>query len=63
MKITPDPTLTVMDFTPKDKLYRVTVGDEKVIDFGASSGWTITKVSVTEDYSTLMLTVEKGEDR
>lgn len=62
MNVTPDPVLTVMDFTPEDKLYRVVVRGEKVIDFGASSGWTITKVSVTRDRRTLVLTVEKGEE-
>lgn len=63
MKVTPDPVLTVMDFTPEDKLYRVEVRGEKIIDFGASSGWTITKVSVTKDRRALVLTVEKrGEE-
>lgn len=62
MKVTPDPMLTVMKFTPEDKLYRVHVGDEKVIDFGASSGWVITNVGVTRDYRALTLTVEKREE-
>lgn len=63
MKMTPDPVLTVMEYTPEDKLYRVEVRGEKVIDFGASSGWNITKVSVTRDRRALMLTVEKeGEE-
>lgn len=62
MKVTPDPVLTVMDFTPEDKLYRVEVRGEKVIDFSASSGWNITKVSVTRDRRALVLTVEKGEE-
>lgn len=62
MKVTPDPVLTVMDFTPEDKMYRVEVRGEKVIDFSASSGWNITKVSVTRDRRALVLTVEKGEE-
>ena len=63
MKITPDPVLTVVEYTPEDKIYRVAVRNEKVIDFSASSGWTITKVSVTRDRRALALTVEKGEER
>lgn len=62
MKITPDPVLTVMEYTPEDKIYRVVVRGEKVVDFGASNGWTITKVSVTKDRRALVLTVEKGEE-
>ena len=62
MKITPNPTLTVMKFTPEDKLYRVHVGDEKVIDFSASSRWIITNVGITKDYRELTLTVEKREE-
>lgn len=61
MKITPNPVWTVMKFTPEDKLYRVHVGDEKVIDFSASNGWVITDVGVTKDYRALTLTVEKCE--
>lgn len=59
MKITFDPALSVMDFTPEDKLYRVEVQGEKVIDFGVSSGWTVIKAGITKDYHTLILTVEK----
>lgn len=62
MKITPDPVWTVMDFTQADKLYQVEVQGKKVIDFGASSGWVITKVGITKDYHTLTLTVQKVED-
>lgn len=62
MKVIPDPVLTVLEFTPEDKIYRVEVRGEKVVDFSASSGWTITKVSVTRDRRALVLTVEKGEE-
>ncbi len=31
-------------------------------DFSASSEWTITKVSMTKDCRTLVITVEKGEE-
>lgn len=61
MKVTYGPVLTVIDFTAEDKLYRVEVRGEKVIDFSASSGWTITKVSVTRDRRALVLTMV-GED-
>lgn len=61
MKITYGPVLDVVDLTPEDKVYRVELQDEKVIDFSASSGWTITKVSMTKDRRTLVLTVEKME--
>lgn len=62
MNVTYDSVLTVIDSTPEDKIYRVEVLGEKVIDFSASVGWTITKVSVTKDCRTLVLTVEKGEE-
>lgn len=62
MKITPDPVLTVMDFTPEDKIIRVEVRGEKVIDFTMSKEWNITKVSVTRDCRALVLTVEKEEE-
>lgn len=62
MKITYGPILDVIDLTPEDKTYRVEVQDEKVIDFSASSGWTITKVSMAKDRRTLVITVEKEEN-
>ena len=62
MKITYGPVLDVWDLTPEDKVNRVELQDEKVIDFSASSGWTITKVSMTKDRRTLVLTVKKGEE-
>lgn len=62
MEIIPDPALTTVEFNKEDKIYRVAVRDEKVIDFSASSGWTITKVSVTRDCRAMVLTVEKGAD-
>lgn len=62
MKITYGPVLDVIGLTPEDKTYRVEVQDEKVIDFSASSEWTITKVSMTKDRRTLVITVEKEEN-
>lgn len=62
MNITPKPTLTMIDFTPEDHLYRVEVDSEKVVDFSASRGWIITNVSITNDHNVLTLTVEKGEN-
>ena len=62
MKITYGPVLDVIDLTPEDKAYRVEVQDEKVIDFSASSGWTITKVSMAKDRRALVITVEKGDE-
>ena len=62
MKIKYGPSLLdVIDFTLEDKVYRVEVQDEKVIDFSASSGWTITKVSMAKDRRTLVIMVEKEE--
>lgn len=61
MNITPKPILTMIDFTPEDHLYRVEVGSKTVVDFSASRGWIITKVSITNDHNVLTLTVERGE--
>ena len=62
MKVIPDPVLTVLEYTPEDKIYRVEVQGEKVIDFGMSNEWSITKVSVTRDRRAMVLTVEKGAE-
>lgn len=62
MKITYGPVLDVIDLTPEDRVYRVELQDEKVIDFSASSGWTITKVSMAKDRHTLVITVKKEEN-
>lgn len=61
MKVTPDPTLTVLKYTQEDKINRVEVQGEKVIDFRMSQNWYITRVIVTKDRSMMVLTVEKGE--
>ncbi len=60
MNITPKPTLTMIDFTPEDHLYRVELDSEKVVDFSASRGWIITKVSITNDHNVLTFTIERG---
>ena len=49
-------------FTPDEKITRVCVRGEEVVDFRMSDSWHITKVSVTENRREMVLTVEKGEE-
>lgn len=49
-------------FTPEDKINRVYVRGEEVVDFRMSENWHITKVSITEDRRAMVITLERGEE-
>lgn len=54
--------LVTVGFTPEDKINRVCVRGEEVVDFQMSESWHITKVSITENRREMVLTVERGEE-
>ena len=49
-------------YTPDDKINRVYVRGEEVVDFRMSEKWYITKLSITENRRAMVLTVERGEE-
>ena len=49
-------------YTPDDKINRVCVRGEEVVDFRMSEKWHITKVSITENRREMVLAVERGEE-
>ena len=62
MTIIPDPVITTMEFDEHNKIHRIIVKDKKVFDFDLSERWLVSKVSVTEDKNTLVITLEKREE-
>lgn len=62
MRIDPEPILTTVRFDERDKIYRIMVKDEKVFDFDLSDGWFVSKVDITRNKNTLVITVERSED-
>ncbi len=54
--------LVTVVFAPDDKINRVCVGGEDVVDFQMSKNWNITNVSITENRRGMVLTVERGEE-
>ena len=62
MNVTPEPIISTLDYTESDKIIRIAVKGEKVIDFSMSKNWTIREVVITRDRNKMFVTVERSED-